>query len=338
MFRKYAPMAVAAASGVAASSVFPWPTASSESAKPLVDVREFKVYHSVLQSLSSIKSCHEAVNHPSGNLAWDFGKNKSVPGRIWEKHAPEHLKASLSRPFTEEEKQAAKKVCRLTDVPCTPKGRKPQAVFVLGPSGAGKSTLCKKGLKVLFTEPGQPNSPEDFVEIDGDVLRLAHGGYQEAVADPHVGYKDLMKLLGSSRKELKQEILKSALESRQNLLIPDTGMDEMKVEKMFNKLLKEGYEIHMIGLIISHAESCDRQINRAHETGRWPSKGLAYDMWEQSLLTIKKYAQPHLTRNAIVFDNTDFSNAFVIFSRSNTLEGVASAVDNYQKQAASSKL
>jgi hypothetical protein len=59
--------------------------------------------------------------------------------------------------------------------------------------------------------------------------------------------------------------------------------------------------------------------------------------WEQSLLTIKKYAQPHLTRNAIVFDNTDFSNAFVIFSRSNTLEGVASAVDNYQKQAASSK-
>ena len=54
-------------------------------------------------------------------------------------------------------------------------------------------------------------------------------------------------------------------------------MDEAKVEKMFQKLKKEGYEIHMIGLIISHAESCDRQINRAHETGRWPSKGLAYD-------------------------------------------------------------
>mmetsp|Transcript_34473 Transcript_34473/g.75387 ORF Transcript_34473/g.75387 Transcript_34473/m.75387 type:complete len:147 (-) Transcript_34473:103-543(-) len=146
-----------------------------------------------------------------------------------------------------------------------------------------------------------------------------------------------MKLLGTSRKELKKEILAAALSKRQNLLIPDTGMEETKVEKMFEKLKKEGYEIHMIGLIISHAESCDRQINRAHETGRWPSKGLAYGMWEQSLLTIQKYAQPHLTANAIVFDNTDFHNAFVVYSRTATLDAVGESIGAYQKLASGSK-
>eukprot|EP00976_Prorocentrum_cordatum_P107351 1194625-Prorocentrum_minimum.AAC.5 len=65
-------------------------------------------------------------------------------------------------------------------------------------------------------------------------------------------------------------------------------MDESKVEKMFQKLKKEGYEVHMIGLVISHAESCDRQINRAHETGRWPSKGLAYGMLDVRRLQTNK--------------------------------------------------
>eukprot|EP00854_Cymbomonas_tetramitiformis_P027136 gene27136-33389_t len=114
-------------------------------------------------------------------------------------------------------------------------------------------------------------------------------------------------------------------------------MDEKKVAKMHAKLVAEGYEVHMIGLVISHQESCDRQLNRAHETGRFPSKGLAYDMWEQALLTVEKYAQPQLTTNAIVFDNTDFHNAFVVYSRTGTLGDVGNSIAQHQKLANSPK-
>ena len=59
--------------------------------------------------------------------------------------------------------------------------------------------------------------------------------------------------------------------------------------------------------------------------------------WEQALLTIDKYTSPDLTCNAIVFDNTDFHNPFVIFSRTATREAVGESIAAYQKLAAGSK-
>eukprot|EP00756_Hemistasia_phaeocysticola_P004243 Hpha_TRINITY_DN12710_c0_g1::TRINITY_DN12710_c0_g1_i1::g.114115::m.114115 len=283
---------------------------------------EIKRYHDTLRRLDEIRCMRDTVLNPAGNLWWD-GK-RACPGRMWLDHMPEHLKALVGRPFTPEEIALVEADCRLHTAPSI-KHVKPKVLYIVGPAGAGKSSIrpaCEKLLDI---------SLDDYVEIDGDDIRNRHMGWQQVLADMHVGYRDSMSVLSKPVEALKKNIVNEAIRLRKNLVISQTGQNTEKFAKEAQKMhMAHDYIIDMVGLVVSMHEAGCRAINRSHENGRWHEP--SWSKWNQIMKSIQYLMSERRCDNCIIFDNENFEDPRLIYTRTHNDSYVNGVIDRYRSQ------
>eukprot|EP01065_Artemidia_motanka_P037337 TRINITY_DN4575_c0_g1_i1.p1 TRINITY_DN4575_c0_g1~~TRINITY_DN4575_c0_g1_i1.p1 ORF type:complete len:711 (+),score=164.74 TRINITY_DN4575_c0_g1_i1:238-2133(+) len=292
---------------------------------PTLTTNQVVQYHSILDGLSRIDGMHAAVGHPSGNLFWDFSTKRCLPGRVWKDKAPDHVKEKIARDFTESESTAAAAAIRLDTAPSVPDPIHPRALILIGPAAAGKSMILHKVEDIMGLDLGT------YVEIDGDELRLCHGGWTEVLSDLTTGYKDAYDYLKPFSKKLKVNFLRRAMKGRKNLLLPTTGSQPKKLVDEYRMLKKAGYKVDMIGLIVSYKEARARGLNRAHENGRHFGDA-SHTKWEDAMRAIKYLSHPARTDWCIVFDNEDFNNPQPIYTRTHNPDFIDIVVEQYRKR------
>merc|ERR1719454_1057294 len=102
----------------------------------------------------------------------------------------------------------------------------------------------------------------EFANVDGDDMRSAHTAWKTLVAEePKNGYFDAydIYITNKGNKDLKKKYSKECLKAKKNVIFPWTSIEQAALD-----LIKEmGYDVYMLGLLISCAESDCRQKNRA---------------------------------------------------------------------------
>lgn len=161
---------------------------------------------------------------------------------------PAHLVPGLTRDFTDEERVAIRHNVHLSCAP--PEQKTPRCLWVCGPPAVGKSTVTATKSHDLF------GSEDNAVVVDGEILRLCHGGWREVVADgfhrlplPLI-HRDAWNTLKNSKvlDVEKNAILKEAISQRQHLCIPEAMANFDKVLKNVKVLEDAGYEQHLVCL------------------------------------------------------------------------------------------
>eukprot|EP00659_Diplonema_papillatum_P010692 gene10692-16449_t len=251
----------------------------------LITAEQVKVYHTLLEGLSEINDLHACVNHPCGNIYWDFKTKKCLPGRVWKKDMPETVKQKIDRDFTPAEVEKIEATIRLHSAPPQPSDVSPRAIVIIGPAAAGKSAVSSR------TEDMLQISLNDYVEIDGDEFRSCHFGWMSVLkGDKTTGYHDALNILLKYTRKLKKRVLEEALTNRKNIILPTTGSNFEKLSKEVEEVRARGYRIDVIGLVVSYKEARARALNRAHENGRWNDGG--WNKWESAMRAITYFMDP----------------------------------------------
>eukprot|EP01065_Artemidia_motanka_P035724 TRINITY_DN4361_c0_g1_i1.p1 TRINITY_DN4361_c0_g1~~TRINITY_DN4361_c0_g1_i1.p1 ORF type:complete len:518 (+),score=179.31 TRINITY_DN4361_c0_g1_i1:51-1556(+) len=291
----------------------------------LLTAEQVKTYHHLLEGLQHIKGLHDCVDHPCGNIYWDFRTKRCLPGRVWHDHMPDHVKRLVDRPFQEAEVRQIEDAINLHSAPSNPADVEPRALFVIGPAAAGKSAVRTK------TEDMLQISLSDYVEIDGDEFREKHAGWMTVLkGDRTAGYKDALKALLKHTRELKKRVLSEAISKRQNILLPSTASNFEKLQQEVQNVREKGYRVDVIGLVVSYREARARALNRAHENGRWNDGTM--EKWNAAMEAICYFMEPEHSDWCIVFDNEDFSNPSTIFSRTHSRSFVENVIKSYRDQ------
>lgn len=299
-------------------------SAAKASPKELLTARQVEAYHKLLAGLSHIEGLHDCVDHPCGNIYWDFKTKRCLPGRVWKDKMPEDVRAVVDRDFTPEEVQQIEEKINLHTAPSQPEDVEPRAMFFIGPAAAGKSSVRGK------TEEMLQITLDEYVEIDGDEFRERHKGWQRVLReDLTTGYKDALSVLLPYTRKMKKRILAEAIEKRQNILLPSTASNFEKLQKEVDSVKSKGYRVDVVGLIVSFREARARALNRAHENGRWNDGTV--EKWESAMKAIHHFAGPEKSDWCIVFDNQDFENPTTIFSRTHSLPFIENVVDLYRQ-------
>eukprot|EP00755_Sulcionema_specki_P014347 Sspe_Gene.56412::Locus_31034_Transcript_2_3_Confidence_0.333_Length_1554::g.56412::m.56412 len=311
---------VAAAS--AASSM--WRKASKKP-EDLLTAEQVKAYHGILEGLSCIQGLHACVQHPCGNIYWDFKSERCLPGRVWQDTMPPEVREKVDRDFTPEEVQTIEDTIHLHSAPSNPDDIPPRAIFVIGPAAAGKSAVRHKTEDILQIKL------EDYVEVDGDEFRKAHKGWIGVLnGDPTTGYRDALNILLPYTRKLKKRILSDAMSQRKNIILPSTGSNFEKLVKEVDSVRAQGYRVDVIGLVVSYTEARARALNRAHENGRWNDG--TWEKWEAAMHAIKHFMDPSRSDWCIVFDNEDFTKPSTIYTRTHSAPFVESVMAEYRRR------
>lgn len=121
------------------------------------------------------------------------------------------------------------------------------ALWLFGPSAVGKTTIRDAVASQLF------GSAENAVEVDGALFRDEHAGWQSVAQHGYAtgmlheeAWGIFKKHSGSSK--LKKRIIASAIEARQNMIIPDTMNAPDKVEELMSQLRNAGFALHAVCL------------------------------------------------------------------------------------------
>eukprot|EP01062_Namystynia_karyoxenos_P013891 TRINITY_DN14994_c0_g1_i1.p1 TRINITY_DN14994_c0_g1~~TRINITY_DN14994_c0_g1_i1.p1 ORF type:complete len:440 (+),score=110.02 TRINITY_DN14994_c0_g1_i1:76-1395(+) len=293
----------------------------------LLTAEQVKTYHQLLEGLSSITGLYDCVDHPCGNIYWDFKTRRCLPGRVWQDTMPQGVRAKVDRDFTQKEVEEIEHAINLHSAPSNDPGVEPRALFVVGPAAAGKSAVREK------TEDMLQISLSDYVEIDGDEFREKHAGWMEVLkGDRTTGYKDALNVLLKYTRALKKRVLSQAIAARKNILLPSTASNFEKLQAEVQSVREKGYRVDAIGLVVSYREARARGLNRAHENGRWNDTTTA--KWDAAMRGILWIMEPENSDWCIVFDNQDFCNPTTIFSRTHSLTFVQSVIASYRQQDA----
>eukprot|EP01065_Artemidia_motanka_P035725 TRINITY_DN4361_c0_g2_i1.p1 TRINITY_DN4361_c0_g2~~TRINITY_DN4361_c0_g2_i1.p1 ORF type:complete len:473 (+),score=35.21 TRINITY_DN4361_c0_g2_i1:121-1539(+) len=289
----------------------------------LLTADQVNTYHKLLEGLQHIQGLHDCVDHPCGNIYWDFRTKRCLPGRVWKDKMPENVKAKVDRDFTQQEVSEIEHQIHLHSAPSQPPEVEPRALFVIGPAAAGKSAVRLK------TEDMLQVKLSDYVEVDGDEFREKHRGWMDVLkGDRTTGYKDALNVLLKYTRKLKKRVLEEAVKGRKNLLIPSTASNFDKLTAEVETVRSKGYRVDVVGLVVSYREARARALNRAHENGRW-NDGTP-EKWEAAMRAIIHFMEPESSDWCIVFDNQDFNNPTTIFSRTHSLAFVEGIVGQYR--------
>eukprot|EP01061_Rhynchopus_euleeides_P016039 TRINITY_DN27209_c3_g1_i1.p2 TRINITY_DN27209_c3_g1~~TRINITY_DN27209_c3_g1_i1.p2 ORF type:complete len:506 (+),score=179.19 TRINITY_DN27209_c3_g1_i1:326-1843(+) len=299
---------------------------SSRRSKPedLITEDQVRAYHDLLSMTKDIKGLHACVDHPCGNIYWDFKTQQCLPGRVWEDTMPDDIRAKVDRDFTPDEVALIEEAIHLNSAQSQPEQVDPRALFVIGPAAAGKSAVRVK------TEDMLQINLADYVEIDGDEFREKHHGWMEVLnSDPTTGYREALNVLLPYTRSLKKRFLEQAIQNRKNIMLPSTGSNFEKLLKEVEAVRARGYRVDVIGLVVSYHETRARAVNRAHVNGRW--NVVTWKKWEAAMHAITYFMDPTVSDWCIVFDNHDFTNPTTIYTRTHNLTFVESIVDEYRR-------
>eukprot|EP00656_Telonema_subtile_P005186 TRINITY_DN12357_c0_g1_i1.p1 TRINITY_DN12357_c0_g1~~TRINITY_DN12357_c0_g1_i1.p1 ORF type:complete len:351 (-),score=90.18 TRINITY_DN12357_c0_g1_i1:141-1193(-) len=281
-----------------------------------ISAEQIAEFHRIKAMLKGCTSFYEAM--AADGVQWDFQNNQALPGRIWEEATPPELRPLVSRDLTPKELRAARKACNVN----APRDlERPRVLIVLGVAAAGKSTIVPQVEKLLDIKL------EDYVAVEGDALREAHCGWQEAISeDSSRGYKDMFdKYLKKHTKNLKNDLLREALNNRQNVLWPMVGKDTTATMVLVKTMKEHGFAVDLVGLVVGHKEACARSVNRAHQIGRWNWSGL--DAWDDTYKTLTTLSDPATgVDRVLVFDNHNFGQIKLLYARTSTIASLQEAI------------
>lgn len=198
---------------------------------------------------------------------------------------PHALEERLRAPFEASELERGFARAALTAATPAAPGRSPIAVWLVGPAAAGKSTVGGH----FALELGVPARTDalgfepDAVQVDGELLRLEHSGYQAVVQDGFARgcvWREAYPAIREQLRSGKDNLLQQAVRRRQHVVIPHTCQRlERDCLGMLRALKRAGYVNHVVTVEGDRAEIQQRGEQRAQALG----KRYAPEEYEQSL-------------------------------------------------------
>ena len=293
-----------------------------------LSVQESEAFWLVSDKLSSIESMEQAVqvsqrsaDQGKPGVFWDPKTQRAQPGRLWVPldRMPPLARAELIRPYTAAEVSECRRVTQIDRVEAVPAGKPPQLLVVIGPAGAGKSTGLPRAAKQMNLDL------DTFVSVDGDDLRSVHGGWREHIEQRQMtGYIGaLNEIKQASWAKYKDEIKIEAIQSRKNLMFScakGSKMDGFTQLRQF-----ADYEVNIFGLMVDFRVSSLREKNRTQVNGR--SSNYTRKEWLATMGDIQKLCQEGSCKQALVIDNSDFSQPRVVYSRTSRHADLALEID-----------
>lgn len=281
-------------------------------------------FHRIRDKCSKISSKDEAA---ANGMSWDFKNWTAIPGRVWHDETPADVATLVARPFSPAEVLDCRKRFNM-DAPKHVAG--PRALIVAGVAAAGKSSIVPK-VEAMFNI-----DLNNYVQIEGDALREAHGGWDLAISqDKSVGYKDMFnKHFKKISKEKKTELMEEAFVNRQNVLWPSVARDKAALLKLIERFTEMGYKVDLVGLVVGLHESEVRSACRGHDIGRWHTSNQA--SWDQTYETIIALCDPQAgVDRAVIYNNQNFGNPKILYARSYTLTDLKASIDEVRQIPAS---
>lgn len=197
---------------------------------------------------------------------------------------PADLLTQLVCPYSENCRHELFRRCGLTGAKGVLTPHRPKALWIFGPPAVGKSSIADKISAELFGAPG------NAVLVDGDDMRLAHAGFQQVAEHGfrnRVVHADAWEKFKKAKltEKLKKEVMRTAMEQRQNLLIPDAGVCLERCREMLEELVNAGYDLHAVCMWAPEAQTWARGTARAATSGKvfnpqvyWPAIHGALEM------------------------------------------------------------
>lgn len=147
--------------------------------------------------------------------------------------------------------------------------QKPTAVVMMGGPAAGKGTVLKH---IMGTD-----EPADLVNVNPDDVKKQLPEYQKLTAglgtDPKSGKPksavDAAFLTHVESSEVSKQVLASAVENRQNVMLDGTGKNLKTFLPKIQKLKDAGYHVMLVMPHITAMDAQQRAINRAEHKGRY---------------------------------------------------------------------
>jgi len=249
---------------------------------------------------------------------------------------PDDLLPGLTRDFTDEEIIAVRHKVNLTSA--KPEQSSPRCLWVCGPPAVGKSTITAIKCQELF------GSESNAVVVDGAILRECHGGWKEVAANgfrrqprPLI-HRDAWDKLKKSKMldSKKKQILKEAVEQRQNLCIPEAMTNLEKVLTNVKMLDDAGYEQHVVCLW------APRHVVRCRGEARQVLEGKTFTMREY-VSSVKSccelaehFARQYPPQRCSIMTTDRFPNLFLSIFELREYARIASQTEEAADRVASS--
>lgn len=221
---------------------------------------------------------------------------------------PDDLSGALVADFTEYERHEIYHRIDVYQAECD--HARPKALWIFGPPAVGKTTICNEKAGEMF------GWPDNAVTVDGADFRMVHKGFQMVAQHGlrnNLLHADAWKLLKGSgyMDALKEEIVELAVRNRQHLKIPETAVNVSRVNRMLEKLVATGYELHAVCLYAPKSETEARGRPRGVKEGKAfttneyakASKNALYfgKLWEEKIA-----AKDPNFKSVMFYDNTVF--------------------------------
>jgi predicted ABC-type ATPase len=176
--------------------------------------------------------------------------------------------------------------------PRRPSGRK-LALFLLGSPASGKTSVKREWLQLL-------GLGSDFVDISPDDIMAELPQYKAFVAAGDTGAA--AKCHGRAYK-ITSDLIKGATARGEDILLERTGQDAYWTTKDMEKLVAQGYSIHICIVVADLAKTLEREPVRAAATGRHINAGTMADIHKKLQESIGLYMGLPFLKSFTVYDN-----------------------------------
>ena len=173
-----------------------------------------------------------------------------------------------------------------------PSGRK-LALFLMGSPASGKTSVKKEWLELL-------GLGADFIDISPDDIMTELPEYRAFVAAGDAGAA--AKCHGRAYK-ITSDLIKAATASGEDIILERTGQDSFWTTKDMEKLVAQGYSIHICIVVADLAKTLEREPVRAAATGRHINTVTMADIHKKLKDSIEVYKRLSFLKSFTVYDN-----------------------------------
>lgn len=239
---------------------------SGKAAASASSVQENSVASEKVKEIRTLQRQASSIEIRSNESAKTF---KVVKGQI-----PPEMMPNLKRDFTPEEIDA---IFTRAGARTAPAMSKPAALWIFGPSAVGKSFITGAKAAAHF------GVMQNAVVIDGTEFREVHAGFQAVTihgqengllhGDAWTIFKSNALEAGAGKVTLKMQLMRKALQQRQNLIIPDCCNNPTRLQKLVDEVRAEGYAMHAVCLWAPLSVTQIRGEERSVREGKlWTAK------------------------------------------------------------------